>query len=154
MSDEWVRLHTGWSANQASGDDVGWALWQPQYKGHPWPNEDMRRDFTYYVCDDLATGGRALVAQARVLAVLPFTEATSLAEAYRMVTDELGGGLQLSYPDWQANPYNQSKATSSWPQKIAAWRITTARIAPCRLPELRHFPHTGWIRIESSRISN
>ncbi len=144
MSDNhtWVRLHTGWSPRQ-----VGWALWQPGYAAHPWPSDQLRPAFTYYICQDTNTGGRAIVARATVTKIVDTIEVASPEAAYQRIADTLfDDDLTILPEDWRANRYNGHKSASPWPQLLTAWRAETEEVGPYELPELSSFPRTGWLQ--------
>lgn len=149
--DVWIRLHSGWSPR---GDNraVAWVLWQPGYTAQPWPRTELRPAFTYYVCEKLPDGVRAVVARATTTAVIGLAEVLSADSAYRLVADALfDDDLAIPPEEWHAERYNREKADSAWPQLLTAWRVVTEPVGPHVLPELTAFPRTGWLR--SSRIS-
>jgi hypothetical protein len=148
MNDVWVRLYTGWVLG-TSGDAMGWAIWQPGYQGHPWPHEELRPGFGYYVCESLEAGGRGIVARATVRNALGLTRAESPEDAHRLVADRLfDDEFSIGLDDWLDNPYNKLKADSPWPQKITAWRISTEPVGPHILSGLGQFPRTGWLNTD------
>ncbi|MEU5690481.1 hypothetical protein [Actinosynnema sp. NPDC020468] len=143
----WVRLHVGWEPG-ARGRALAWTLWQPGYRPESWPTEELRPSFVYYVCEDLAAGGRGLVARATVTSLLNTAEAPSAEEAYRLVADNLfDDDLAIPPDDWHSHRYNKVKADAPWPQRLTAWRIATEPFGPQLLPPGRmRFPRSGWLR--------
>ncbi|MDQ2585959.1 hypothetical protein CKY47_18585 [Saccharothrix yanglingensis] len=145
--DVWIRLRAGW--RRPGGDRaVGWALWQPGYTAHPWPRDELRPSFTYYVCDDLPGGGRGIVSRATATGVLRPTEVDSAGSAYRLVAETLfDDDLAMAPEEWYAERYNRGKSARPWPQSVTAWRaVVTERVGPYVLPGLTAFPRTGWLR--------
>ncbi|MEU4802692.1 hypothetical protein [Actinosynnema sp. NPDC023587] len=139
----WVRLHTGWSPRE-----LGWALWQPGYAAHPWPNSELRPSFEFYLCEDLSIGGRGIVARATVTKTVGTVSVASPQDAYQEIADALfDDDLAIAPEDWRANRYNGHKAASPWPQQLTAWRAETEEVGPFLLPELSSFPRTGWLRV-------
>lgn len=147
MDQVWIRLHNGWSPVSANGVGFGWALWQPQYVAAPWPHDELKPDFGYYVCEEIEAGGRGITAKATVEDVLPLTEAVSAEEAYRLVSEHLfNDDFTIDEEAWHANGYNKIKASAPWPQLVTAWRSRNERVGPYVLEELGRFPRTGWLR--------
>ncbi|CCH28763.1 hypothetical protein ABZ816_27565 [Actinosynnema sp. NPDC047251] len=150
MSDTniWVRLHTGWSPRE-----LGWALWQPGYAAHPWPDAELRPSFEFFVCEDLPIGGRGIVARATVTKTVGTMSVSSPQEAYQEIADALFDDvLAIAPEDWRANRYNGHKTASPWPQQLTAWRAETEEIGPYLLPELSSFPRTGWLRLPDTAL--
>ncbi|MBB5957754.1 hypothetical protein FHS29_004349 [Saccharothrix tamanrassetensis] len=140
--DTWVRLHTGWAPRE-----MGWALWQPGYVAEPWPRVELRPAFTFYICQDIAAGGRGIVARATVTKLVRTMEVKSPEEAYQQIADTLfDDDLTIPPEGWRANPYNGHKSASPWPQQLTAWRAETEEVGPYVLPELSSFPRSGWLR--------
>ncbi|MFC6090649.1 hypothetical protein [Saccharothrix lopnurensis] len=145
-NDRWIRLNAGW---QRPGDHraLGWALWQPGYTARPWPRDELRASFTYYVCEDRLGGERGIVARATATGVVHTAEVASADAAYRLVADTLfDDDLAIPPEEWHAERYNQEKAKRPWPQLLTAWRVVTEPVEPRVLPELAAFPRTGWLR--------
>jgi hypothetical protein len=150
MNDVWIRLRVGWSP-QGGATALGWAQWQPKHIAAPWPAEEMRPSFTYYACEELKGGGRAIVARATVVGVLRPTVVESAEIAHKVIADQLfDDQLTIDYEAWSTNAYNRVKASAPWPQRVTAWRVVTEPVGPHFLPELLRFPHSGWLR--SARI--
>lgn len=150
-NDTWIRLHSGWSP-QSDNRAVAWALWQPGYTAEPWPRDELRPAFTYYVCENLRDGDRGIVAKATVVGVIRMAQVPSADTTYRLVADALfDDDLAIPPEEWHAERYNQEKAERPWPQMLTAWRVVTEPVGPYVLPELTAFPRTGWLR--SSGIS-
>ncbi|RKT53123.1 hypothetical protein [Saccharothrix australiensis] len=145
--DTWVRLHTGWEPRE-----LGWALWQPGYVAHPWPREELRTGFAFYICQEIPAGGRGIVARATVTKLVRTTEVKSPEDAYQRIADTLfDDDLTIPPEDWRANRYNGHKTASPWPQQLTAWRSETEEVGPYVLPELSSFPRSGWLH--TSRIA-
>ncbi|MBW4720864.1 hypothetical protein [Saccharothrix obliqua] len=140
--DTWVRLHTGWSPRQ-----VGWALWQPGYVAHPWPRDELRPSFTFYICEELRTGRRGITARAIVTKTVGTIKVSTPEEAYGVIAEHLfDDDLTIMPEDWRANRYNGHKSSAPWPQQLTAWRAETEEVGPYVLPDLASFPRTGWLR--------
>lgn len=145
-NDVWIRLHTGWT-RPGGNRAVGWALWQPGYQAQPWPRDELRPAFTYYVCEDLPGGERGIVARATATGVVRAAEVASADAAYRQVAESLfDDDLAMQPEEWHADRYNREKAKRPWPQVLTAWRVVTEPVGPHALPELAAFPRTGWLR--------
>lgn len=142
MNDVWIRLNT----NKGFDRGFGWALWQPKYVPTPWPNEALKPDFTYYICETLKPGSRAITAKAVIRDALPPTEVACPQDAYRAVAAQLfDGNFSIGRDDWHFNPYNLAKAGSPWPQFVTAWYSTVEPVGPYALKGLERFPRTGWL---------
>lgn len=145
-NDVWIRLHSGW-APQGGNRAIAWALWQPGYVAEPWPREELRPSFTYYVCEDLPRSRRGIVARATATGVVRLAQVPSADSAYRLVADALfDDDLAIPPEEWHSERYNQEKAKRPWPQMLTAWRVVTEPVGPHVLPELAAFPRTGWLR--------
>jgi len=149
MNQVWIRLNTAKDSDRG----FSWALWQPKYVAAPWPDDALKPDFTYYVCETLKPGGRVITAKATVKDALPPTEVASPEDAYRMVAAQLfDGTFSIARDAWHANPYNIAKASSPWPQLVTAWYSVTNPVGPHLLKGLERFPRTGWLTTDQITI--
>ncbi|TWP47361.1 hypothetical protein FKR81_32095 [Lentzea tibetensis] len=148
MNDVWIRLNSGRAQFAQCGIGFGWAIWQPRYVPAPWPHDELKPDFAYYVCEDTDPGRRAITARVTVEAALPRTEVASAADAYRIVADHLfDDEFTIDQVTWWANDYNQIKAKAPWPQFVTAWRGLVEPVGPY-VPDVGRFPSTCWRRAD------
>lgn len=114
----------------------------------PWPTDELKPGFVYYVCEETKTG-RAITAKATVEDVLAPTEVSSAEDAYLLVQEDLfTDDFTIDEEAWHANPYNRAKAAAPWPQVVTAWRTVTNPVGPHVLKELSQFPRTGWMHTD------
>jgi hypothetical protein len=146
----WVRLYNARFPVPGGTPGLAWGMWQPNYSATPWPHDELKPDFGYYICETLDDGRRALTYRATATHVLPPTEAETPEEAYDLVSEHVfDDGLRIAPPDWHAYPYNELKAESPWPQRIVAWRAELEPVGPHVMEGLKPFPRTGWKQTEA-----
>lgn len=146
----WVRLYNARYPVPDGTPALAWAMWQPNYTATPWPHDELKPDFGYYICETLEGGTRALTYRATATHVLPPTEATNPEEAYELVSEHLfDDALRFESDDWQEYHYNALKAEAPWPQRVVAWRAEVEPIGPHVMEVLQRFPRTGWLQTDA-----
>lgn len=147
MNEAWIRLYNGRRPISGSTPGFGWAMWQMGYSAIPWPHDELKPDFGYYICETLKDGVRAVTHRAKMTHVLPPTEVATPEDAYDLVAEHVfDDDLRIARNVWHAYHYNQLKAEVPWPQRIVAWRAEAEPIGPHLLDGLCRFPRTGWTR--------
>jgi hypothetical protein len=146
----WIRLYNARYPIPGGTPGLAWAMWQTNYTATPWPHDELKPDFGYYLCETLEDGTRALTHRARTTHVLPPTETTTPEEAYELVSEHVfDDALRIAPHDWSAYHYNVLKAESPWPQRVVAWRADVEPIGPHVMEGLQRFPRTGWLQTEA-----
>jgi hypothetical protein len=146
----WIRLYNARHPVPGGTPGLAWAMWQPNYSATPWPHDELKPDFGYYICETLEDGSRALTHRARITHVLPPTEATKPEEAYDLVAEHVfDDALRIAPHDWHNYHYNLLKAESPWPQRIVAWRADVEPTGPHVMEGLQRFPRTGWMQTDA-----
>ncbi len=146
----WIRLYNARYPVPGGTPGLAWAMWQTNYTAAPWPHDELKPDFGYYICEALEDGTRALTYKATATHVLPLTKAAKPEEAYDLVSEHLfDDGLRIAPHDWHDYHYNVLKAEAPWPQRIVAWRAEVEPIGPHVMDGLQRFPRTGWMQSEA-----
>ncbi|ANZ35424.1 DNA internalization-related competence protein ComEC/Rec2 [Lentzea guizhouensis] len=150
MDQTWIRLYNARYPIPGGSPGFAWAMWQPGYHATPWPHDELKPDFAYYLCETLDDGTRAITHRARTTHVLPPTEAESPEAAYDLVAEHVfDDGLRIAPNVWHEYHYNVLKGEAPWPQRITAWRAEVEPVGPHVHEELRRFPRTGWTKSDS-----
>jgi hypothetical protein len=150
MDDVWIRLFNARYPIPGGTPGLAWALWQMSYSATPWPHDELKPDFGYYICESLEDGTRALTYEATATHVLPPTKATTPEEAFALVSEYVfDDGLRIAPHVWNDYHYNVLKAEAPWPQRIVAWRANLEPVGPHVLDGLQRFPRTGWIKTDA-----
>lgn len=146
----WVRLFNARYPIAGGTPGLAWALWQTNYSATPWPHDELKPDFGYYICETLEDGTRAVTYKAVTTHVLPPTKAATPEEAFDLVAEHVFDDELRIAPDvWHDYHYNALKAEAPWPQRIVAWRATAERVGPHLVDGLQRFPRTGWLKTDA-----
>ena len=146
MTTTWVRLYSARSPIPGTTPGFAWAMWQPGYTATPWPHDELKPGFAYYICETQPHGERAVTYRATATHVLPPTRVATPEGAYGLVEEHvLDNELRIGPAEWHAHRYNALKAESPWPQRIVAWRATVVPVGPHVIARLGCFPRTGWM---------
>jgi hypothetical protein len=146
----WVRLFNARYPIPGGTPGLAWALWQTNYSATPWPHDELKPDFGYYIGETLEDGTRAVTYKAVATHVVPPTKAESAEEAYDLVADRVFDDALRVAPDvWHDYHYNALKAEAPWPQRVVAWRATVEPVGPHVVEVLRRFPRTGWLETDA-----
>lgn len=146
----WIRLYNARYPIPGGTPGLAWAMWQTNYTATPWPHDELKPDFGYYICETLEDGSRALTYRATTTHVLPPTKAAKPEEAYDLVSEQLfDDGLRIAPQDWHDYHYNVLKAEAPWPQRVVAWRAEVEPVGPHVVEALQRFPRTGWMQSEA-----
>ena len=146
----WVRLFNARYPIPGGTPGLAWALWQPNYSATPWPHDELKPDFGYYICETLEDGTRAVTYRATTTHVLPQTKAETPEEAYDLVAERVFDDELRVAPDvWHDYHYNALKAEAPWPQRIVAWRAAVKPVGPHVVEGLQRFPRTGWLKTDA-----
>jgi len=150
MEDVWIRLYNARHLVPGGTPGFAWAMWQMGYSATPWPHEQLKPDFAYYLCERLEDGTRVLTYKATVTHVLPPTEAAKPEDAYELVAEHVfDDDLRIAPHVWNDCHYNELKAEAPWPQRIVAWRANVEPVGPHVLDCLPRFPRTGWAKTDA-----
>ena len=150
MNETWVRLYNARYLIPGGTPGFAWAMWQLGYTASPWPHDELKPDFGYYICETLRDGARAVTHRAKATHVLPPTEVATPEAAYDLVAEHMfDDGLRIAPHAWHDYYYNMLKAEVRWPQRIVAWRADVEPIGPHVLDVLRRFPRTGWLKSDA-----
>ena len=135
----WVRLFNARYPIPGGTPGLAWALWQTNYTATPWPHDELKPDFGYYICETLEDGARAVT-----------HKAATPEEAYDLVSEHVFDDALRVAPDvWHDYHYNALKAEAPWPQRIVAWRATVEPVGPHVVEGLQRFPRTGWLKTDA-----
>ena len=146
----WVRLFNARYPIPGGTPGLAWALWQKNYTATPWPHDELKPDFGYYICETLEDGTRAVTYRATTTHVLPPTTAETTEDAYDLVVEHVcDDDLRIGPEDWDDYHYNALKAEAPWPQRIVAWRATVEAVGPRVVDGLQRFPRTGWLQTDA-----
>lgn len=150
MNETWIRLYNSRYPIPGGTPGFSWAMWRKNYAATPWPHDELKPDFAYYICETMADGTRAISHRAKVTRVLPPTEVATPEEAYDLVAEHVfDDDLRIAPNVWHDYHYNALKAETPWPKRVVAWRAETEPIGPHTLPGLCHFPHTAWTKSDA-----
>ncbi|MEV6243934.1 hypothetical protein [Lentzea sp. NPDC051838] len=146
----WIRLYNARYPVPGGSPGLAWALWQTNYTPTPWPHDELKPDFGYYICETLEDGTRALTYRATTTHVLLPTKVAKPEEAYELVAQHVfDDGLRIAPHDWHDYHYNVLKAEAPWPQQVVAWRASVEPVGPHVVADLQRFPRTGWLQSEA-----
>ena len=146
----WVRLFNARYPISGGTPGLAWALWQTNYSATPWPHDELKPDFGYYICETLEDSTRAVTYKAATTHVLPPTKAATAEEAYDLVAEHIfDDDLRIAPDVWHDYHYNVLKAEAPWPQRIVAWRANVERVGPHVVEGLERFPRTGWLKTDA-----
>ncbi|WP_394613082.1 hypothetical protein JNUCC0626_24345 [Lentzea sp. JNUCC 0626] len=146
----WVRLFNARYPIPGGTPGLAWALWQTNYKATPWPHDELKPDFGYYICESLDDGTRAITHKALMTHVLPPTKAETPEAAYDLAAEHVFDDTLRIAPDvWHDYHYNALKAEAPWPQRIVAWRASVTPVGPHVVEGLERFPRTGWLKTDA-----